>query len=88
MLENRLLREAEAASALGLAVSTLRRWRWAGRGPVFVKLGRAVRYDPVELAAFIGANQRLSTRSPETPGSQARTPRRRPPRRRQTRSNA
>src|SRR5215212_11480120 len=39
-----LLDEHRAAEQLGLSVKTLRRWRWVGRGPPFIKLGTAVRY--------------------------------------------
>ncbi len=56
-----LLNETEAAAALGLAVATLRRWRWAGRGPCFAKIGAAVRYDPAELRDFVERNTRTST---------------------------
>ncbi len=59
-----LVAEAEAARILGLSVKTLRRWRWAGRGPCFVKIGSAVRYDPRDLAAFIDAGRRTSTSDP------------------------
>ncbi len=56
-----LVNEHEAARILGLSVKTLRRWRWAGRPPGFLKIGAAVRYDPTELAAFIEAVRRTST---------------------------
>ncbi len=59
--ENRLLNEHEAAYALGLKVATLRRWRWAGKPPRFLKIGSAVRYDPDELADFLEAARRTST---------------------------
>lgn len=58
---DRLLTEHEAAELLALRVATLRRWRWAGRGPRFAKIGAAVRYDPAELRAFIEAQTRRST---------------------------
>ena len=58
---DRLLNEHEAAYRLGLKVATLRRWRWAGKPPRFLKIGSAVRYDPAELATFIEAAQRTST---------------------------
>ena len=61
---NRLLNEHEAAEALGLKVATLRRWRWAGKPPRFLKIGSAVRYDPAELAAFIEGAWRTSTSDP------------------------
>ena len=57
----RLLNEYEAAQALGLKVATLRRWRWAGKPPRFLKIGSAVRYDPQVLAEFIEAARRTST---------------------------
>ncbi len=58
-----LINETEAAAILGLSVKTLRRWRWAGRGLRFIKLGKggAVRYDPADLVAFIEAGRRTST---------------------------
>ncbi len=56
-----LIDEHEAARILGLSVKPLRRWRWAGRPPGFLKIGAAVRYDPAELAAFIEEARRTST---------------------------
>jgi predicted site-specific integrase-resolvase len=53
-----LRNEYQAAQALGLSVKTLRRWRWLGRGPVWRKLGAAVRYADADLAAFIEAAKR------------------------------
>ena len=57
----RLFTEVTAADFLGLKVATLRRWRWAGQGPTFRKIGGAVRYHPDDLAAFIDAGRRTST---------------------------
>ena len=61
----RLMNEHEAAGYLGLAVATLRRWRWSGHGPAHVKLGKArgsaVRYSPQALADFVAAGVRTST---------------------------
>ena len=59
--QTRLMKESETAKILGVKVSTLRRWRWAGRGPVFCKIESAVRYDPEDIAAFVAANRRKST---------------------------
>lgn len=61
MQQTQLLTEIEASRALALSVATLRRWRWAGRGPNFLKLGSAVRYDPADIDAFIEAGRRTST---------------------------
>jgi predicted DNA-binding transcriptional regulator AlpA len=38
------LKDFDAAERLGLSVKTLRAWRLQGRGPKYLKLGRAVRY--------------------------------------------
>ena len=56
-----LVKEHEAARILGLSVKTLRRWRWAGKPPRFLKIGSAVRYDPQVLTEFIEAARRTST---------------------------
>jgi len=48
-----LLTERQAAQLLGLAVQTLRNYRHLGRPPAYVKLGRAIRYDPSDLTEFI-----------------------------------
>jgi hypothetical protein len=39
----------------------LRRWRWAGHPPRFIKIGAAVRYDPADMQEFIEAGRRSST---------------------------
>jgi hypothetical protein len=56
-----LLREADAARRLGTSVRTLQKWRCNGKGPRFVRLSRAVRYDPADLDRFIAAGLRAST---------------------------
>lgn len=47
-----LLTTQEAAKILRVKESTLEQWRWQGRGPQFVKLGRLVRYRLADLEAF------------------------------------
>ena len=60
--ETHLITEREAANRLGLAVSTLRRWRWSGKPNLpFHKIGSAVRYDPQMIRDFIEAGRRTST---------------------------
>jgi hypothetical protein len=51
------LTEYNAAARLGLKVATLRAWRHQGRGPAFVRLGRAIRYLPSDLEDFLSANR-------------------------------
>ena len=43
----------EAAETLGVSRRTLETWRFTGNGPIFVKVGRAVRYRPEDLEAFM-----------------------------------
>jgi Helix-turn-helix domain len=59
-----LLREGDAARRLGTSVRTLQKWRCNGKGPRFVRLSRAVRYDPADLDAFIAVGRRISTSDP------------------------
>lgn len=60
----RFVNEHAAAEELGTAVATLRRWRWAGRGPAYFKIGSLVRYDVSDLRAFADAGRRQSTSDP------------------------
>ncbi len=64
VVRSRLLKETEAAAILNIEVPTLRRWRWAGKPPRFIKIGAAVRYDMADLEAFIEAGRRNSTSDP------------------------
>lgn len=49
------LTETQTAEQLGLSIATLRAWRHRGKGPRFVRFGRAVRYLRADLDAFIRA---------------------------------
>jgi predicted DNA-binding transcriptional regulator AlpA len=53
---SRLLDEHEAAELLHLSVACLRRRRLLRQRPVWVKIGRAVRYSPADIQAFLAAN--------------------------------
>ena len=57
-----LLRPSEAARALGLHPQTLANLRHEGRGPQFVKLGGAVRYDADALREYVEANTQTTAR--------------------------
>jgi hypothetical protein len=48
----RFLRPREAAMFLGLSAVYLERLRARGEGPPFVRVGRAIKYDRVDLVAF------------------------------------
>lgn len=57
-----LLRPADAAAYLSVAVQTLARWRCEGQGPRFVKLGkRLVAYRRDDLEAWLTGRGALST---------------------------
>ncbi len=59
----RILTTVEAAELLGLKPGTLEIWRWNGRGPAFLKIGRACRYRIEDLQEFIAKAVRTSTTS-------------------------
>ncbi len=45
--------EKQASKFLNVAVQTLRNWRHRRKGPVYVKLGRSVRYLLADLENYI-----------------------------------
>jgi hypothetical protein len=55
------LNTAEAASWLRLTKNTLEKMRVQGRGPVYRKHGRYVRYHIEDLVDYSQANKRSST---------------------------
>ena len=67
-----LVGEREASGYLGLSTRTLQKWRLQGLGPRFVKLGRAVRYDPADLQEYLQASRRRSTSEAIVPVRPAR----------------
>ena len=52
-----LLSEKSAAEVLCVRPKTLTTWRTMGRGPAFVRVGSAIRYDPADLQAFVDAGR-------------------------------
>ena len=53
-----LIDEVSLAVRLGVSRSTLQSWRYAGRGPRFIKLGRLVRYRNADVDAYLHAHTR------------------------------
>jgi predicted DNA-binding transcriptional regulator AlpA len=49
----RALTEHDVAERLRLSVATLRAWRTKGKGPRFVRLGRAIRYLESDIDRFV-----------------------------------
>ncbi|MFI4973237.1 MAG: helix-turn-helix transcriptional regulator [Caulobacterales bacterium] len=56
-----LLSTGEAAEYCGASASSFEKYRVYGCGPLFIKLGRRVRYARGDLDAWIAANRRRST---------------------------
>lgn len=59
----------EAAEYLKGNQRTLERWRSAGGGPRFVKMGRAVRYRLADLDAWLEQQTREHTGAPAAPAA-------------------
>lgn len=57
----RMLRTEDAATYTGLSASTLTKLRLTGGGPEYLKLGKAVVYDPSDLDAWLVSKRRRST---------------------------
>ncbi len=49
--------DVEAAKIADLSPQTLRNWRQLGRGPNYIKLGRAVRYSLVDLISWLESHK-------------------------------
>ena len=65
VLGEHLVNEDKAAEVIGVEPTTLRRWRWMGKGPTYVKIGEAVRYGPPQIISFVKAGRRTSTSNTE-----------------------
>ena len=56
-----LLDDRALAAILKVSLQTPRKWRLQGVGPIYLKIGRCVRYHPDDIAAFIDGARRTST---------------------------
>lgn len=57
----RLITPQQLADLVGVAVSTLKKWRSIGGGPPWVRIGRRIFYDLVEVEKWIDQNRFRST---------------------------
>ena len=48
-----LFTERQVAEHLGVSLSTVRRMRWTGAGPIHIHIGRLVRYRQEDVERFI-----------------------------------
>ena len=53
MSTDALLTTEEVANRTGLSRETLAQWRSQRRGIPYLKMGRAVRYDPADVQAYL-----------------------------------
>jgi hypothetical protein len=51
-----LLSPEDLAEMLDVPVRTLQTWRYLGRGPAYVVVGKHVRYDPRDVATWQDEN--------------------------------
>ncbi len=57
----KLLTQAEAAELLAVQPASLEKWRWAGEGPRYHKVGRLVRYSLEDLERWLAGRAVSST---------------------------
>jgi len=65
-----LIRPATAAARLCVEEKTLAQWRSQGKGPAFIRMGRAVRYRPEDIELFIAANEAAGNKGEQAASSQ------------------
>jgi len=53
-----LIDETALAERLRVSRSTLQGWRYAGRGPRYLKIGRLIRYRNADVDGFLHASSR------------------------------
>jgi predicted DNA-binding transcriptional regulator AlpA len=53
LILNDLLTAEQVSAITGLSEETLAQWRSRKRGISYLKIGRAVRYDPAEVQAYL-----------------------------------
>lgn len=66
-LSTKFITEKQAAELTGLSRAYFSRARWAGTGPIYIKLpgrGGSVRYEKDELLNWFNTHKRTSTSDP------------------------
>lgn len=53
--------EEQVANRWSISRKTLQAWRLNGGGPIFIKMGKSVRYLGADLTAYEEANKKAST---------------------------
>ncbi|MCC5647961.1 helix-turn-helix domain-containing protein [Nostoc sp. CHAB 5824] len=60
-MPDRFLQPAELAKELKIPLSNLAKWRLHGGGPVFLKLGKNVRYEWSEVERWLESRKQRTT---------------------------
>lgn len=55
-----LLKSKDAAEALGITARTLENWRYLGKGPECIHIGKTVRYATKDIEAWIEEQKKAS----------------------------
>ena len=53
-----LVDEARLAAQLAVSRATLQSWRYGGKGPRYLKIGRLIRYRTADIDAYLRAQTR------------------------------
>ncbi len=56
-LKEKWLTPSQASQQLGIAEQTLQNFRCQGRGPVYSKIGRVIRYNVVDLDTWLAEHR-------------------------------
>jgi len=59
--EDRLLTGRELAAWLAVPHAVLANWRYLGKGPKFIKIGRNIRYRKSDVETWLEENTRTQT---------------------------
>jgi predicted site-specific integrase-resolvase len=65
-MQTQLYPPQRVSEMLCISIATLRKWRWEGKGPKFIKVGRKVAYREADVSDFIQNQLRSSTSDPGT----------------------
>lgn len=60
-MEQKLLTRESVAKRWDISVKTLDHWRWSGRGPHYIKIGREIFYRLSSIEHFEDSQERKST---------------------------
>jgi hypothetical protein len=56
ILDEPLLREDEAAKELNVRPQTMAAWRYRGKGPSYVRVGKLIFYKPSQIREYVDAS--------------------------------